>query len=134
LIEDLFAFLAKERIDYSLFWRRLSHSVQDSNVALVSELFLDRTAFNAWWQRYAQRRSATSARVAAAMMLRTNPKFVLRNHLAELAIQRAKTKDFSGVENLLTVLESPFDEHPDFEEYAAFPPDWARGIEISCSS
>jgi uncharacterized protein YdiU (UPF0061 family) len=67
-------------------------------------------------------------------MLRTNPKFVLRNHLGEQAIRAAKAKDFTLVATLLTLLESPYDEHPGFDTYADFPPDWASGIEISCSS
>jgi uncharacterized protein YdiU (UPF0061 family) len=67
-------------------------------------------------------------------MLKTNPKFVLRNHLGEQAIQKAKLKDFSGINTLLMLLTSPFDEHPGFDDYAAFPPDWASSIEISCSS
>jgi serine/tyrosine/threonine adenylyltransferase len=54
--------------------------------------------------------------------------------LGEEAIQKAKQKDFSMVRDLLAVLERPFDEHPAFEAWAGFPPDWAAGIEISCSS
>ena len=46
-------------------------------------------------------------------MLNTNPKYVLRNHLGELAIRAAQAKDFSKVAELLTVLERPCDEHPD---------------------
>ena len=67
-------------------------------------------------------------------MLRTNPKYVLRNHLAELAIRQAKLKDFSEVEALLALLGAPFDEHPAHEGKAGFPPDWAQHIQISCSS
>ena len=68
------------------------------------------------------------------LMLKVNPKYVLRNHLGEQAIGAAKLKDFSVVRDLLAVLENPFDEHPEFEAWAGFPPDWAAGIEISCSS
>jgi len=71
---------------------------------------------------------------ASARMLRTNPKYVLRNHLGELAIQAAKDKDFSVLRELQTVLAKPFDEHPSHEAWAGFAPDWAAGIEISCSS
>jgi uncharacterized protein YdiU (UPF0061 family) len=49
-------------------------------------------------------------------------------------IQQAKIGDFSGIDQLLQVLSSPFDEHPAFEHFAAFPPDWASSISISCSS
>ena len=69
-----------------------------------------------------------------AQMLRTNPKFVLRNHLAEVAIRQAKVGDFSEIETLCNLLKSPFDEHPGFEAYADLPPDWAGQLEISCSS
>jgi uncharacterized protein YdiU (UPF0061 family) len=67
-------------------------------------------------------------------MLKTNPKYVLRNHLGEQAIRAAKLKDFSEVSTLLMLLETPCDEHPGLEAYADFPPDWAASIEISCSS
>ena len=70
----------------------------------------------------------------ANLMLKINPEYVLRDHLDEQAIRAAKLKHFSVVRDLLAVLENPFDEHPAFEAWAGFPPDWASGIEISCSS
>ncbi len=134
LIDSLLHLLAQARVDYTIFWRRLSHGVADGNPERVRELFVDPAGFDAWWQRYTTRACAMSGKLDAKLMLQTNPKFVLRNHLAELAIRQARTRDFAGVENLLTVLETPFDEHPEFEAFAAFPPDWAHSIEISCSS
>jgi uncharacterized protein YdiU (UPF0061 family) len=70
-------------------------------------------------------------------MRRSNPKFVLRNHLGEQAIRVAGVQDYSEVEKLLKVLQTPFDDHDDIagqQALADFPPDWAAGIEISCSS
>jgi uncharacterized protein YdiU (UPF0061 family) len=67
-------------------------------------------------------------------MLRSNPKFVLRNHVAQTAIERAQMKDYTEVARLLKVLESPFDEHQGCEDLAGLPPDWAQHLEISCSS
>jgi uncharacterized protein YdiU (UPF0061 family) len=68
-------------------------------------------------------------------MDRVNPKFVLRNHLAESAIRLAQRGDFSEVQRLLAVLQQPFDEHPNAPAaYAALPPDWAHQLEVSCSS
>jgi uncharacterized protein YdiU (UPF0061 family) len=67
-------------------------------------------------------------------MLTTNPKYVLRNHLGELAIRQARLGDYSGVQDLLALVQAPYDEHPAQEEKAGFPPDWATQIEISCSS
>ena len=67
-------------------------------------------------------------------MQKTNPKYVLRNHLGELAIRAAEAKDFSALAHLQKVLEAPFDEHPESESLADFPPAWANSIAISCSS
>ena len=57
-----------------------------------------------------------------------------RSWEAEQAIRQAKDKDFSEVEVLLGILQAPFDDHPQHASRAGFPPDWAAGIEISCSS
>ena len=130
----LLVLLARAGTDYTIFWRRLSHSVGNGEVTPVRDLFLDAAGFDGWWLRYTQRIGTKSREQLAQVMLATNPKFVLRNHLAELAIQSAKKKDFTPIASLLAVLETPFDEHPDFEHFADFPPDWAHSIEISCSS
>ena len=104
------------------------------DVEPVRDLFVDRPGFDAWLQTYAGRRAGTPAADTAARMLRSNPKFVLRNHLGQQAIEAAGQKDFSGVATLLRLLESPFDEHAGHDAFAGFPPDWASTIEISCSS
>ncbi len=134
LVDDLLKRLAGERVDYPIFWRRLSRHVAGDDLAPVRDLFLDRPGFDAWLLQYSERLRSTQQGLAADLMLRTNPKFVLRNHLGEQAIRAAKQKDFSEVDTLLRLLERPFDEHPGHERYADFPPDWAAGIEISCSS
>ncbi|HEX7891613.1 MAG TPA: YdiU family protein [Ramlibacter sp.] len=133
LVERILQLLAADRVDYPVFWRRLSHFVGGADIAPVRDLFLDRTGFDGWVAQYESRLSASRTGAASAM-LRTNPKFVLRNHLCELAIRQAKLGDFSGVEELLSLVQAPFDEHPAHEDKAGFPPDWAQHIEISCSS
>ena len=100
----------------------------------LRDLFIDRAAFDAWLLQYSERLAPVDTALAAQNMLKTNPKFVLRNHLGEEAIRAAKDKDFSQVAALLALLGRPFDEHPGNEARAGFPPDWAAGIEISCSS
>ncbi|WP_444814890.1 protein adenylyltransferase SelO [Variovorax davisae] len=134
LIEGVLRLLAQEKVDYTIFWRRLSHGVASGDVEPVRDLFVDRPGFDAWLQTYAERRAGTPAAEGAARMLRNNPKFVLRNHLGQQAIEAAGQKDFSGVATLLSLLETPFDEHPGHDAFAGFPPDWASTIEISCSS
>jgi len=123
-------------VDWTIFWRRLSHHVAGQDVSQVRDLFIDPAAIDAWLAAFAARRAAqaVSPGEAAAGMLRANPKFVLRNHLGQMAIDQARQKDFTGVARLQAVLESPFEEHPGHEDLAGFPPDWASSIEISCSS
>jgi len=67
-------------------------------------------------------------------MLAANPKYILRNWVAEAAIRKAQAKDYSGVAEVLQCLQRPYDEHPGLEHYAALPPDWANGLAVSCSS
>ncbi|MDO9165895.1 MAG: protein adenylyltransferase SelO family protein, partial [Rhodoferax sp.] len=128
LIEDILKLLAKDRVDYTIFWRRLSHSASGTSTQGVRDLFLDRAAADGWLLRYSERLAHNPRGLVADLMLKTNPKFVLRNHLGEQAIKAAKLKDFSQVDILLTLLESPFDEHPGYDDYADFPPDWAASI------
>ncbi len=121
-------------MDYTIFWRRLSRHVAGEPAEAVRDLFLQREDFDAWLLKYSQRLGKDEIEKAAGLMLRTNPKYVLRNHLGELAIRQAKLKDYSLVEDLLALVQAPYDEHPGHDEKAGFPPDWATHIEISCSS
>lgn len=133
LVEGILKLLAAGGVDYAIFWRRLSHWVGGAPADTVRDLFIDRAGFEAWLRQYELRLPDDRA-AASVAMLRTNPKYVLRNHLCELAIRQAKLGDFSGVETLLRLVQAPFDEHPGHEAQAGFPPDWAAQIEISCSS
>ena len=134
LIDELFRLLAVNKVDFTIFWRRLCIFTPQSGHEPVRDLFFDRQSFDAWALRYSERVAPVDRELRAEMMLKNNPKYVLRNHLGEQAIRAAKAKDFSGVERLLTVLQTPFEEHPAHEDLAGFPPDWAASIEISCSS
>ena len=144
LIENILKLLAQDRVDFTIFWRQLSRCVADGPLHLplsdsqslsgVRDLFLDRAKFDDLMTQYSERIVQLSREQIGRLMFGKNPKYVLRNHLGEEAIQKAKLKDFSGVAELLKILENPFEEHPDHEAKAGFPPDWAAGIEISCSS
>lgn len=139
LITDALQLLADNRIDYTIFMRKLCAFDSQANArnAPLRDLFLDRAAFDAWAMRYGaalRQQGQPDAERAAAMRAR-NPKYILRNYLAENAIRRAADqRDYSEVERLHRLLARPFDEQPTYEAYAAEPPDWARRIEVSCSS
>jgi uncharacterized protein YdiU (UPF0061 family) len=135
LADDWLKLLAAGRVDFTIAWRRLSRFGTHDDPALVRDLFLDRAAFDAWAQRY-RARLALEGSVDAQrqrFMLSVNPAVVLRNHLADAAIRLAQAGDFSEIDRLLKVLQSPFDE-PLLAGDGAFPPDWAQTLEVSCSS
>ncbi|HET9821397.1 MAG TPA: YdiU family protein [Burkholderiaceae bacterium] len=134
LADDLLRLMAEDRADFTITWRRLGRFGHDPEA--VRDLFLQRDKFDAWAERYRQRllHEPGDAAARAARMNRVNPKFVLRNHLAQAAIERAQQGDFGEVQRLLRVLERPFDEQPEHEADAGFPPAWASSIEVSCSS
>ena len=135
LIDDLMRLMAADRVDFTIAFRRLGDSIASGGPA--RDLFLQRDAFDAWHARWRQRLQTEpdfSPEATRLAMHRTNPRIVLRNHLAEIAIRRARDGDFSEVDRLLKAFAAPFDERPDEDDLAAFPPDWAAGLEISCSS
>jgi serine/tyrosine/threonine adenylyltransferase len=161
LISRVFEILHRGRVDFTRFFRSLSRvrAGDDSGDAGCRDLFIDRAAFDSWAGGYRARLSRQSRPdpERAAAMNRVNPKYVLRNHLAEVAISKARgtnemarltriragdanaqptidDRDFSEVARLLDVLSRPFDEQPEFEAYAALPPEWSKGLEVSCSS
>lgn len=142
LADDLLRLMAAARADFTITFRRLAgfSTAEGATNDALRDLFIDRAAFDAWAARYAARlraegrAGADSDAQRAATMNRVNPKFVLRNHLAETAIRRAQAGDFSEVQRLHALLERPFDEQSEHEADAGFPPDWAAQLEVSCSS
>jgi uncharacterized protein YdiU (UPF0061 family) len=144
LIEPLLALLDANRADWTIFWRKLAQlrvdAAGDAADAPVRDLFADRAALDAWAVDYRARlrREASVDAERAARMNRVNPKYVLRNYLAEDAIRKARgdegARDFGEVERLLHLLRRPYDEQPEFDAYARLPPDWAAALHLSCSS
>ena len=140
LIGATFGLLQQHRPDFTLFFRALSRlSAQAGPVgadAPLRDLFVDRSACDAWLATWRARQAQTPWPDAdrQAAMLAANPRYVLRNWLAEQAIRQARNRDYGEVERLLTCLRRPYDEQPEFAAYAALPPEWANGLAVSCSS
>lgn len=136
LAHELLEMLAANHVDYTIFFRRLCDFVPGQLNETLRDLFLDRDAFDAWAQQYSLRLAMESSGQAerSAQMKQVNPKYILRNYLAQIAIQKAEDGDYSEVEKLQRLLTRPYDEQPEFEAYAGFPPDWGKKLEISCSS
>ncbi|MDP1784506.1 MAG: SELO family protein, partial [Sulfuricurvum sp.] len=67
-------------------------------------------------------------------MLRTNPKYILKNYMLQEAIDLAENDDFTLVNDLLKLSQNPYEEHPEFDRYAAPTPTQHKNLKLSCSS
>ncbi len=128
---DLFGLLRARRVDWTNFWRALSHGDAEA-LALFGE---DATS-RAWFDRYAERcagdqRGDERRRIA---MRAVNPKYVLRNWVAQEAIAACEAGDDSVVAAVYDVLRTPFDEHPEHAAWAQTAPEQYRDLSVSCSS
>ena len=142
-IGETLSLLQRFHPDYTTFFRALSRlpgAVTDASRATVDaplrDHFIDRDACDAWLTLWRARLAAEGSRdeIRQAAMLAVNPKYVLRNWVAEEAIRAAQQGDDRVTAEVLACLSRPFDEQPEFERYAAPPPDWAQHLAVSCSS
>ncbi|MFQ0975336.1 YdiU family protein [Vibrio campbellii] len=141
LFEAMFELLNQNKADYTRFFRELS-SLDVKSPQAVIDLFIDREAASAWVDLYLARcelevdeyGKRVSEETRCEKMRRVNPKYILRNYLAQLAIDKAEEGDFSEVNRLAELLKRPYEEQPQFDDYAKLPPEWGKKMEISCSS
>lgn len=139
LVTDLLALLQSSRVDYTIFFRALSgfQTGPGAENHALRDYFLDRAAFDAWARRYGERLTKERSQDVerGERMNRINPKYVLRNYLAQQAIELAtEKKDYSEIDRIHTLLRDPFSEQPAMEMYAAPPPNWGKHLSVSCSS
>ncbi|OWS68876.1 protein adenylyltransferase SelO [Polynucleobacter campilacus] len=138
LIERLLQMMHETRVDFTKFFRGLADINSNAPISQIEARndFIDRDAIDQWFSDYIARLQAESSVDAERKqrMNAVNPKYILRNHLAQAAIEKAQQQDFSEVAKLLSILESPFDEQEQYQEYANPPPPDLEFIEVSCSS
>ena len=138
LVTEMFGLMEANRIDYTRWFRALATMRRSAAAApeSIRGMVHDLPRLDAWIQRYGERLGAETRDDAARAiaMNRVNPKYVLRNYLAQRAIERAVARDWSEIERLQRLLATPFDDHPDLAAYAEGPAADERHIVVSCSS
>jgi uncharacterized protein YdiU (UPF0061 family) len=138
LLNEYLEIMAETGTDFTLAFRQLSHIHIENKQSdhFLRDLFVNRERLDVWLKTYRQRLQLENSQdiERQASMNRVNPKYVLRNYLAQQAIERAEQKDFSEIHKLLAILANPYDEQVEHEIYAQLPPDWANTLSVSCSS
>ncbi|PHR26337.1 MAG: hypothetical protein COA38_15000 [Fluviicola sp.] len=143
LIDELKDLLENSSVDMTIFFRNLSQFdnpttfidvVRESSYLEVDKFdtFID--SWMSWLSDYSERLNAEdrSKEERAEAMNAVNPKYVLRNYMAQLAIEAAEKEDFSLIDELYQLLLRPYDDQPEMEKWFAKRPDWALD-KVGCS-
>ena len=156
LTDRLSKVLQLAETDMTIFYRRLANVSSeitpeqnaDQEIAVLRDAYYDpdqltddvKNQIAGWLRDYQQRlsRDAMPEPERRKNMNSVNPNYVLRNYLAQLAIDKAESGDYSMIDELLDVLRNPYDQQPGKETFAAKRPEWARNrpgcSTLSCSS
>jgi len=134
LIKSCLNILQTLSVDYTLFFRTLSR--YDGERKAILDLGLYDKPMNEWLDKYDERlrKNASTQEQRVQKMLKTNPKFVLKNYMLQEAIDSANEGDFRLVEALFEIAQRPFEEHSLYERYALATPPQFKDKKLSCSS
>jgi uncharacterized protein YdiU (UPF0061 family) len=131
LIQGLLDIMESEKLDYTNTFRNLTQALTNK---VTPEL--DSAVAKSWIVSFQERQTKEGLSVDKKVisMNQVNPKFILRNYMAQEAIEAAQNNNFSALETLIIILSKPFEEHEEFQNFANKSPAWAKDLEISCSS
>jgi len=134
LMKQMFGMLQSLHIDYTLFFRTLSHYSGERRSLL--QLGLLHNPMIEWLDEYDKRLedNRTSSKEREELMLKSNPKYVLKNYMLQEAIDQAEKGSFELVNNLFKIAQNPYDEHSEFQRWAESTPDEFKNQKLSCSS
>lgn len=134
LLQWMLGALGSSEVDYTNFFRALCH--YDANREELLKLANLTTPLNEWLEAYDARleEEKLSADKRKESMLGANPKYVLRNHIIQEAIEASQRGSHQMVRDLLFVALKPFDEHTEYEHLCKSAPSKFKNIKLSCSS
>ena len=135
ILSGLLTLMTKEHSDYTLTFRMLSDTQQNEARSPLRDEFIDRQAFDDWYESYRVRllQDEVSDETRQAAMKKANPALVLRNYMAQQVIEEAEKGEKSALAQLHQALQQPFSDET-AAEYRQRPPDWGKRLEVSCSS
>ena len=131
LIQGLLDIMESEKLDYTNTFRNLTQALTNK-ITPELESEIAKSWINSFQKRHHKESFTLSEKLV--LMNNTNPKFILRNYMAQEVIEAAEESNYSELETLIKIITNPFEEHEDFQSFAERSPEWAKDIEISCSS
>jgi uncharacterized protein YdiU (UPF0061 family) len=137
LVQDLLDAMAQGKADFTLTFRRLGDAaLEAANDGKVAALFSEPVAFGEWAARWRQRTLAEPQppAVRQVAMHANNPAFIPRNHRIEAVIAAAVANDYAPFEELIKVLAKPFEDQPEFADYASPPKPDERVCQTFCGT
>ena len=132
LITHVLGIMDSQRLDYTAFFRELSHYNGDRTALL--KMCDTPSSLEEWFDDYDKRLDLEESQERNKNMCLINPKYILKNYILQEAIAKAEEGDNTLVNELLTLAQNPFDEHPHFEHYAKVTPSKYGNLKLSCSS
>lgn len=143
LIQELEDNLQLVETDMTIFFRNLSNfSSSNEGFKIIEDAFYDlesisddvKIRWNSWFKKYEDRLAIERVPLdeRKEKMDAVNPKYVLRNYMAQLAIDAANNKDYSLINELFELLKKPYSEQPNYEKWFSKRPEWARD-KVGCS-
>ncbi len=145
LIRNLEKILHLTETDMTIFFRNLrefSSEKVSEGIDIIKEAFympkevvgVVRKQWVEWFKFYASRLQleSISFEEKKERMNQVNPKYVLRNYMAQLAIEAADKGDYTVIDELFNLLKKPYDEQAEHQKWFAKRPDWARH-KVGCS-
>ncbi|ANO48230.1 hypothetical protein Pf1_02776 [Flavobacterium columnare] len=152
LIYQLINSLQLQETDYTIFFRLLGNvskektkenafeTIQSSFYEIPNKNPEFEHLWSVWFQNYLNRINLEplSDEERKEKMNLVNPKYILRNYMAQLAIEKAELEDYTLLEELYQVIQKPYEEQPEYEKWFTKRPDWAKEkigcSQLSCSS
>ncbi|MFE8049422.1 protein adenylyltransferase SelO [Brenneria goodwinii] len=136
ILVGLLGLMQQERRDYTRTFRLLSEVETNDPISPLRDEFIDRPAFDHWFTAYRKRlmQESQSDAERRQRMKAANPKYVLRNYLAQQAIEPAEKDDAGMLARLHQALCQPYADQPEMDDLAALPPEWGKRLAVSCSS
>jgi len=137
LIEIVLECLFYSKVDFTTFFRKLSSYDEDNpkNNTALSDMFKN-SDYGKWASYYAKRlkEEPNIKTERKKLMNSVNPKYILKNYIAQKAIAKAEQGDYSEISKVYTILKNPFTEQPEYKEYCKPAPKQYRNLSLSCSA